>query len=199
MDNILQNISHALFAQSPLEIVAVLSAILYLILVVKENIWCWFFAFISTAIFIYLFYNVSLLSESILNIYYLFMAVYGWRQWHKKNNQKPSKIQNWPLNRHIKIIGVSIILTPIIGYLMAKLGASFPYLDAFVSILAVIATVMVAYKVFENWYYWLLVDTLSIYLFWQKHMYLTALLYVVYIALILLGIKAWKKTMTKHY
>ena len=198
MDNILQNISLAFFAQSWLEVVAVLSAILYLILVVKENIWCWFYAFISTAIFIYLFYNVSLLSESLLNFYYLIMAVYGWWQWHKKDKDESQKIHNWQLNRHIKIIGVSIILTPIIGYLMTKLGASFPYLDAFVSILAVIATVMVAYKVFENWYYWLLVDTLSIYLFWQKQMYLTALLYVVYIVLILVGIKAWQKIMAKQ-
>jgi len=198
MANILQNISHAFFAQSWPEVVAVLSAILYLILVVKENIWCWFFAFISTAIFIYLFYSVSLLSESILNIYYLIMAVYGWWRWRKKDRHKSQKVHTWHLNSHIKIITASVVLTPIIGFLMTKLGASFPYLDAFVSILAVIATVMVAYKVFENWYYWLLVDTLSIYLFWQKQMYLTALLYLVYIILILIGIKAWQKIMAKQ-
>jgi len=197
MNEIIQNISDTFLAQSWLEVIAVISAVLYLVLVVRENIWCWFFAFISTAIFIYLFYHVSLLSESILNIYYLFMAVYGWWQWHKKGLSKAVKIQNWSINTHVKIMFVTVILTPIIGTLMVKLGASFAYLDAFVSILAVIATVMVAYKVFENWYYWLVVDTLSVYLFWQKQMYLTAILFVVYIALVFVGIKTWKGLMEK--
>lgn len=192
MTDILYNIIEAFWAQSWLEMVAVLCALLYLILVVKENIWCWFFAFISTAIFIYLFYHVSLLSESLLNIYYLVMAVYGWWQWRQKSDQPSAQIHHWPLKKHLIVCATTIILTPIIGFLMKKLGASFPYIDAFVAILAVIATMMVAYKVFENWYYWLLVDTISIYLFWQKELYLTAILFVIYITLIFIGIKQWK-------
>ena len=192
MTEITQNIITAFYAQSWLEVMAVVTAILYLILVVKENIWCWFFAFISTTIYIYLFHHVALLSESLLNVYYLIMAVYGWRQWHSKQQISAIKIQQWRLKTHVKIITLSIILTPLIGYLMSKLGASFPYIDAFVSIMAVAATLMVAYKVFENWYYWLIIDTISIFLFWQKQMYLTALLFVIYIALVLVGMKAWR-------
>jgi len=172
--------------------VAVVCAILYLILVVRENIWCWFFAFVSTALFIYLFHSVALLSESVLNIYYLLMAVYGWMQWRKKDAGE-SKIQCWPAKVHWSILISCLVLTPVVGYIMSSLGASFPYLDAFVAILSVFATVMVAKKVFENWYYWLLVDTLSIYLFWQKQLYFVAALYVVYIALIFVGIKIWKQ------
>lgn len=192
MTEITQNIITAFYAQSWLEVMAVATAILYLILVVKENIWCWFFAFISTTIYIYLFHHVALLSESLLNVYYLIMAVYGWRQWRSKQQISAIKIQQWRLKTHVKIITLSIILTPLIGYLMSKLGASFPYIDAFVSIMAVAATLMVAYKVFENWYYWLIIDTISIFLFWQKQMYLTALLFVIYIALVLVGMKAWR-------
>jgi len=81
---------------------------------------------------------------------------------------------------------------------MSQLGADFAYLDALVALLAVAATIMVAYKVFENWYYWLMVDTLSIYLFWQKQMYLTALLFVLYIVLIFIGISSWKKLLAKQ-
>ena len=184
-------------AQSILEIVAVICATLYLILVVKENIWCWFFAFISTALFIYLFHSVSLLSESLLNIYYLIMAIYGWLQWKNKSNKKHNKIQFWHLSTHIKIVSITLLLTPIVGYFMASLGASFPYVDAFVAMLSVIATVMVAHKVFENWYYWLVVDSISIYLFWQKQLYFVAALYVIYIVLIVVGIKAWKKTLVE--
>jgi nicotinamide mononucleotide transporter len=192
MSEISENIIAAFYAQSWLEIIAVVTAILYLVLVVKENIWCWLFAFISTAIYIYLFHSVALLSESLLNVYYLIMAVYGWWQWQKKQQSAVLTIQRWRLITHLKIITGCLLLTPIIGFYMQKLGASFPYIDAFVLIMAIVATLLVVYKVFENWYYWLIIDTISIYLFWQKQMYLTALLFVIYIALIFAGIRAWK-------
>jgi nicotinamide mononucleotide transporter len=198
MDKILSNIAATFINQSGLEIIAVAAAIVYLVLVVRENIWCWFFAFISTALFTYLFYHVSLLSESILNVYYLLMAIYGWLQWSKKSTDNALKIKRLPLKKHLIIIAVGLLLTPLMGYGMLKLGASFPYLDAFVAIFSVFATLMVAYKIFENWYYWLIIDGLSIYLFWQKQMYYTTLLYLIYIVLIFVGIASWKKIMDRE-
>ncbi len=195
MNEIINKISSGFWAQSGLEVVAVICAVLYLVLVVKENIWCWFFAFISTAIFIFLFHQVSLLSESVLNSYYLVMAVYGWWKWQNKKGGQNTKIGHWSLKTHGLIVVIGLLLTPIIGYLMQNLGASFPYLDAFVAIFSVFATVLVAYKVFENWYYWLIIDSISIYLFWNKQLYFVAALYVAYLVLIFVGIKTWKKTM----
>ena len=178
--------------------IAVVSAILYLVLVVRENIWCWFFAFISTGIYIYLFHSVSLFSESVLNFYYLLMAIYGWWQWHKKGPEREIYIQNWSPRLHFLVIGACLLLTPLLGYYMSTIGASFPYLDAFVALLAVCATVMVAYKVFENWYYWIVVDSLSIYLFWQKGMFLTVFLMFLYLILIYFGLRNWKQLMNKQ-
>ncbi len=197
MDKLINNLSSAFLAQSWLEVVAVITAVLYLVLAVKESRWCWVFGFISTAIYIFLFYDVSLLSESLLNVYYLIMAVYGWVQWNKKGLFTQVKIHKLLASTHIKILIASAVLTPAIGYFMQKLGASFPYLDAFVAILAVVATLMTTKKIFENWYYWLVVDSISIYLFWQKGMVLTAFLFVIYIVLIFVGIKHWKKLMAK--
>ena len=68
-------------ALSGWEAFAVFLAIAYLLLAVRENILCWYCALFSTAIYIFLFWNVSLLMESALNVYYLLMAVYGWYQW----------------------------------------------------------------------------------------------------------------------
>src|SRR5210317_1156534 len=68
-------------SMSPWEAVAVVFAIAYLLLAVKENILCWLFAFMSTAIYTVLFWDVSLLMESALNVYYMAMAVFGWYQW----------------------------------------------------------------------------------------------------------------------
>lgn len=198
MQEIFNSLIEAVLAQSWLEVIAVITAILYLVLAAKENIWCWFYGFISTAIYVYLFYDVALLSESVLNIYYLAMAVYGWWQWSNSDTHRAVKIRTLCYDRHMMIIGICIVLVYPIGFAMEKLGASFPYLDALVALLAIAATWMTARKIFENWYYWLFVDSISIYLFWSKHMYLTAVLFVVYIVLIIFGIRNWKQLMKKQ-
>lgn len=198
MNEVFQQISTTFQNQSPLEVIAVITAILYLVLAARENIWCWFFGFVSTAIYVFLFYDVALLSESALNIYYMAMAVYGWYQWQNTNQHLSIKIHKWPVNLHLIVITISLLLVYPVGSLMKILGASFPYLDALVALLAVVATFMTARKIFENWYYWLFVDSVSIYLFWSKQMYLTALLFVIYIVLIFFGIVSWKKLWIKQ-
>ena len=70
-----------------LEIFAVIFAITYLILAVRQNILCWYAAFLSTSIYIYLYWDVSLYMESILNIYYLLMAIYGWINWSNRKEK----------------------------------------------------------------------------------------------------------------
>ena len=198
MNEVFQQISTTFQNQSPLEVIAVITAILYLVLAARENIWCWFFGFVSTAIYVFLFYDVALLSESALNIYYMAMAVYGWYQWQNTNQHLSIKIHKWPVNLHLIVITISLLLVYPVGSLMKILGASFPYLDALVALLAVVATFMTARKIFDNWYYWLFVDSVSIYLFWSKQMYLTALLFVIYIVLIFFGIVSWKKLWIKQ-
>ena len=63
------------------EALAVFLGILYLLLAMREKISCWYAAFVSTLIFLFLFWDVNLLMESALQVYYLGMAVYGWWQW----------------------------------------------------------------------------------------------------------------------
>lgn len=81
MDALSNAIADELRALSPVEIVAVLSAIGYLLLAIRRNIWCWFFAAVSTAIYVGLFIEAKLYMESLLNGFYLVMALYGWYVW----------------------------------------------------------------------------------------------------------------------
>ena len=77
MSNFLETFGQQIAATSVWEWLAVALAIAYLLLAIKENIWCWAAAFFSTAIYTVLFFDVNLFMESLLNIYYLLMAVYG--------------------------------------------------------------------------------------------------------------------------
>ena len=194
MEGLLQAVLEGLGALSALEAVAVVLAIAYLVLAARNNIWCWPCAFISSGLYIYLFHSVALLSESALNVFYVVMAVYGWYQWRfgsRDHDRLP--ISSWSVGRHLKIIGVTALFVPLLGYYMSRHGAAYPYLDALTSCFAVVTTYMVTVKVLENWLYWLVIDGLSIYLYAQKGLYLTVVLFVVYLVLAVLGYLHWRR------
>ena len=193
MHEIWHSIITAWQAQSNLEVVAVIAAILYLVLAIRENIWCFLFALISTGIYIYLFQSVWLLSESLLNIYYFVMAIYGWYKWQQRQHNELLKIVSWPLKKHGALILITGLMVPLLGFGMGQLGAEMPYLDAFTTCFAILATIMVAHKVLENWHYWLVINIISVYLFISKDLFLTAAMFVLYIILTVVGYFKWKK------
>lgn len=182
-------------ALSWLEGVAVVLAIAYLVLAARENIWCWACAFVSTAIYIALFYRVALLSESLLNVFYLLMAVYGWWQWRRgAPGGKARAISRWSPRRHLLVIAGTGACVPLLGYWMANsFNASLPYLDAFTTCFAVVTTWMVTHKILENWLYWIVIDSVSIYLYVEKELYLTALLFVLYLGICVVGFVHWRR------
>lgn len=180
-------------ALSGWEALAVVLAIAYLLLAVRENIWCWACAAGSTAIYTVLFWDSLLISESLLNAYYLAMAVYGWYQWRfGGRGHGELAIRAWSARRHLLVIIVTGAIVPLWGHAMAAwFNADYPYLDAFTTCFAVVTTFMVARKVLENWIYWFVIDAVSIYLYLQKGFYLTAALFVAYLVIIVFGFARW--------
>ncbi|MBV7317098.1 nicotinamide riboside transporter PnuC [Shewanella sp. NIFS-20-20] len=177
------------------EALAVLLAMAYLILAMRQSIWCWPAALASTAIYTLLFWKVSLLMESVLNVYYMAMAVYGFWLWkHGGERGQGQALVSWSLKRHAVIIGATSLISLAVGYLMATYThASMAYLDAATTCFAVMTTVLVAKKVVENWLYWVVIDLVSIYLYMNKGMILTSGLFVVYVGLAISGYFLWRK------
>ena len=177
------------------EVPAVVLAILYLVLAARENIWCWGAAFVSTAIYIYVFFDVNLFLESALQIYYLAMAVYGWYQWRQPTDQSATlPISTWSLKKHVVVIAVTGAIVVTSGYLLSKnTEAALPYVDAFTTWYAVVTTYMVTKKILENWVYWFVIDSVSVYLYYSRGLYLTALLFIAYLVIIVFGYLKWKK------
>lgn len=181
---------------SALEAAAVLLAIAYLVLAIRQSIWCWFCAALSTAIFAWLFFSVRLYMEALLNIYYFAMALYGWHTWYfGRSNSHELAVVRWPARVHLRAIAAILVLSSVSGYLLqSRTEAAFPYVDSLTSWAAIWATLLVARKVLENWWYWLVIDATMVYVFWDKHLELTAILYVLYLVLIPLGIVSWTRS-----
>ncbi|MCL1113986.1 nicotinamide riboside transporter PnuC [Shewanella basaltis] len=185
------------------EAIAVMLALAYLILAMRTNIWCWSAAFLSTAIYTILFWNVSLLMESVLNIYYMGMAVYGYWLWLQVPPEQQSQqhdvssqlsITSWTWHTHAILITVTALVSVAVGYAMATYtSAAFPYIDAATTCFAVVTTYLVAKKVLENWLYWVIIDLVSIYLYFQKGLMLTSGLFILYVAMAVAGYLMWRK------
>lgn len=199
MNDVIAVITAAAQAMSIWEVIAVFLGFAYLALIMKQNIWGWYAAFGSTAIFSWLFWDVSLVMESGLNVYYLIMAVYGWWIWRgnsesEKETKSEKLIQTWSVGRHVFVIGSVILISLATGYGLEKnTTAALPYLDSFTTWGAVITTYMVAQKVLENWWYWLVIDSVAIYLYIDRELYLVALQMAVYIVMIFFGWFIWQK------
>ena len=193
-DSLVVELTAAYAQASGWEVLAVILALVYLVLAVQERIECWYAAFASTSIYIFLFWNVNLLMESALQIYYLAMAGYGWWHWRRRDSGSDElSIQVWSLGRHGMVITSVGLLVFLSGYLLEEnTDAALPYLDSLTTWGAVITTYMVAHKVLENWLYWLLIDGVSIYLYLDRGLYITALLFVLYIVIAVFGYFRWR-------
>lgn len=179
-----------------LEAVAVLFAVLYLVLAIRENILCWLCAGISTAIYIYLFLNARLYMESALNVFYFAMAIYGWRVWYQgRSDERAMPVGVWVTSIHAKAIAAIMALSLVSGYLLSRYtDAAFPYVDSLTTWGAMWATFLVARKVLENWWYWLVIDIASILIYWSRDLQLTSLLFVAYVIMIPFGLIRWKRS-----
>ncbi|MEL7186869.1 MAG: nicotinamide riboside transporter PnuC [Pseudomonadota bacterium] len=182
-------------AWSLAEIVAVFAAIAYLVLAIRQNIWCWLFAAVSTAIYIWLFIVAKLYMESVLNGFYLVMAGYGWYSWstgREGDHEKPVVV--WALGKHVAAITSISVLSVVTGWLLSHTDAAFPYIDSATTWFAIWATYLIARKVLENWWYWLVIDIVSVFIYWSRDLQLTSLLFCVYVAMIPFGLIAWTRS-----
>lgn len=178
-----------------LELVAMLLAVLYLVLAIMEKRACWVAAFLSTAMYTLVFWDVSLLMESALQIYYMAMAIYGWWYWHSDDAQAP--IVRWPARQHITLLLAVLGASAVSGVLLDNYTtAALPYLDAFTTWASIVTTWMVARKVLENWLYWVVIDAASIYLYVARDLYITAWLFVLYVVLACVGYWQWKRRLS---
>ena len=179
--------------QGPWEWVAVALAITYLLLAMRQNLWCWYAAFVSSALFAWIYFDVSLVMESALSIYYVVMAVYGWYQWRYGGAAHSGRrIHRWHWWQHLLAFVAVSAMAAISGYLLSEnTNAAMPYLDSFTTWGAVLTTWMVTRKVLENWLYWQVLNSLSIYLYIDRGLYPTVALFVIYLILAVFGWLAW--------
>jgi nicotinamide mononucleotide transporter len=178
------------------EILAFVLALAYLLLAIRQSIVCWVAAFVSSCLYVWVFFAARLYMDSALNAFYAVMAVYGFWQWHLVDKDGAHHVRRWSLSRNALAAAGILALSAVNWYFLSRYTlAAFPLVDSMVSWAAVFATFLVARKVYENWHWWLIIDAASACLYFAKGLYLTVLLFALYLALIVIGMREWRRSL----
>jgi nicotinamide mononucleotide transporter len=179
-----------------IELLAAALAVAYLLLAIGQRLSCWLAAFVSSILYVWVMFSARLYMESVLNAFYAAMAVYGFWQWQHGRGGAALAVNRWPIARHA--LGASgVVALSLVSYFFLRryTPAALPFADAMVTWSSVFATFLVARKVYENWHWWLLIDSVSACLYYTRHLYATMLLFGLYLILIVIGMREWRRSL----
>jgi nicotinamide mononucleotide transporter len=197
-DGVAGSIVEGLRATSPTEGVAVVLGLAYVVLVARHSRWGWVAGGLSSALFAWLFTESRLPMQALLQVYYVVMAVYGWRHWSRGGQDE--QVTRIPWRFHAAGIAASLVLGfAVAGLLAAETRAASPYLDSLTTTISLFATWLIARKVLENWLYWIVVDSLQAVLFASQGLWFTALLFVLYLGIGAAGYLSWRRSFRRQF
>jgi nicotinamide mononucleotide transporter len=179
------------------EVVGFAFGLLSVVLTIRESLWCWPAGIVSVVAFGLLFYEIRLYADMALQGFYVVTGFLGWWSW-RFGGERRTELRIGVLSARARAgAGLLAVLLPAVWamrwYLVTYTDASLPGWDSLASTLSVFAQVLLMRKVFESWILWIAVDVLSVGIYLAKGVYLTAILYVVFLVLAILGLREWRR------
>jgi nicotinamide mononucleotide transporter len=185
---------------SPIEWIATIAGFICVFLIIKRSIWCFAFGFVQVTIYAWIFYDVKLYSDMVLNIFYIGFQVYGWLIWRgAQDSTGHVVVVNGTSREYASWALVVVISTLAVGaFVSANTDASFPYPDAFTTCASLVAQWLMSHKKLWNWTFWIIVDVVAIAIYWQKGLYPTSALYCCFLIMAIIGQRQWYRAFTMN-
>ena len=179
------------------EPVAAFFGLVAVILVVRQNIWCWPTGLVQVALYVFVFFQVKLYSDVLLHMIYVVVQIYGWYHWlHGGADHGELPVSKLGNPARMGWIAAALAGTIGWGYLMqTTTDAAIPFGDAFTTATSLIAMWLQARKRIETWYFWIAVDVVAIGIYYVKGLYWTSGLYVVFLVLCIVGLVSWQRSL----
>ncbi len=191
LDQIIETVG----AQDIFEWIGLLSGIIYVLLAARENPHCWWFGILSCGMIAFKdLTEYKLFADAALQFFYIIVGIWGLYMWFRRDEEVPElQISIWPIKKHLIIVVSGLLCTIPLGLLLnTYTDAVFSYIDTFTTIFSIVATIMLVYKVLENWIYWIIVDLVYIFLYYQRGGYLFAILLLIYAMIAVYGYLNWR-------
>ena len=191
------------FSGNYVEVLGVITSLVYLYFSVRQIIWLWPFGIISSALFILIFFNGKFYADMGLQVYYVGVSIYGWIYWSRggiSRNEK-SSLPVCRISRQLALIlsvtGI-VIMLGIVYILKNFTDSDVPWGDGFTTAGSIVATWMLARKILEHWLVWVFVDSVAAGLYFYKGLYPSFLLYLIFTIIAVIGYFHWKRSLSEN-
>lgn len=186
---------HAMIGSRAIEVAAFVCGVANIILLTRRSIWNYPFGIVTVSLWGIVFFEAKLYSDVLLQIFFVVVQIYGWAHWLNRRDNTGHVIVTRITARSAIVYGcVAVAITGLLGGFMGThTDASFPYWDASVAALSVVAQIMLARRLLENWLVWIIVDIDAVALYATKEIYPAAALYVIFLIICVIGYINWRR------
>jgi len=182
-----------------IELLGAILGFAYVFFSIRQNILTWPVGLLTSALYIWVFFDSKLYADMGLQMYYVAISIYGWYEWLRGKSTSSDSHEALKISRITMHLGLvlalsSFVIFMLMWYILKNYTDSpVPFADSLATALSIVATWMLARKILEHWLVWIFVDAFSIALFWYKGLYPTVILFVVYTLMAFVGFIEWKK------
>jgi nicotinamide mononucleotide transporter len=191
------------FTWTPLELWANVFTIACIVLAGRNSIHTWWTGLVGCVLFGIMFYNVQLYADVTLQIFFFVTGILGWIGWNANKIiykvDKPTPIINVNGKTFSIMLGIAVAVALTYGWLLHTFTNAYaPWIDSTVLAFSVVAQLLLMGRSIQTWKVWLIVNTLSVPLFWSRELYLTSVLYGFFWINAAVSYFNWKKLMEKQ-
>jgi nicotinamide mononucleotide transporter len=186
------------FQTNWIEIVGAILSLIYLYLSIKQKVSLWFFGIISSLFYIVIFFQTKFYADMSLQFYYVVISIYGWIKWKSVSQSTGEELPTTQMSKRLILnLCVATLLIYIVYFVILSkfTDSTIPKADSLVGALSIVGTWMLARKLIENWFVWIIADSLCVGLYIYKGLYPTVILFVIYTIMSVVGYMQWKRTM----
>ncbi|TWE19564.1 nicotinamide riboside transporter PnuC [Kitasatospora atroaurantiaca] len=166
-------------------------------LTVRARIWNFPVGIANNIFFLVLFWSARLYADAALQLVFLALGIHGWWQWLRGGEQRSARSVRRASPRTLVVL--LLLLVPVtwaLTVVLGRAGDSAPFWDALTTALSLAAQWLLNTKQVETWYFWIAADVVYVPLYFVKALDLTALVYLLFLGLCLLGLRAWRRELT---
>lgn len=180
---------------STYEIIATIFALLGVFFASKENSLSWPANIVSSSIYVYIFYTSELYYEAGLNIFFIVLGIQGIKRWYfDEESKRNAQIHSVSFREQKFPILICFFISIIFGIISFKFfNSKVAFLDATITVFSVYCTYLTIEKVIENWLLWIIIDIVCVFLYIYKGLYVTVILYCIYLVMATFGYREWQK------
>lgn len=167
---------------------------------VKENVWNWPTGIANNFFYIVVFWTSGLYADSLLQWIYIAISIYGWWNW-LHGGEARSKLRISRAGFHgLSLYALLTVTGTFVFYELLRryTNSTVPIWDGLTTAMSLIAQYMLTRKFVENWWFWITADLIYIVLYAYKRLFLTSLLYAIFLAMCIIGLRQWLAAIKPH-